>query len=115
MAANEKMYTVSSRETIYEGNGKDSDVNPSCDAEVWYEGNDKAEALCIAAKYAADVRDTGKVEVCNCGIARNVFEVLEVKLDEDGDTVDEYTVEVIDPLDRMPQLCEFADKADKCK
>ena len=115
MTANEKMYTVSSRETIYEGNGKDNDVKPLCDAELWYEGNDKAEALRIAAKYAADVRDTGKVEVCNCGIARNVFEVLEVKLDKDGDTVDEYTVEVIDPLDRMPQLREFADKADKCK
>lgn len=114
MTANEKLYTVSSRETIYEGNGKDNDVNPSCDAEVWYEGNDKAEALRIAAKYAADTSDTGKVEVCNCGIARNVFEILEVKLDEDGDTVDEDTVEIVDPLDRMPKLRELADKADNC-
>lgn len=69
MTANEKLYTVSSRETIYEGNSKDSDVDPSCDAEVWYEGSDKAEALRIATKYAANVRDTGKVEVCKNGIA----------------------------------------------
>lgn len=112
MTANEKMYTVSSRETIYEGNGKDNDVKPLCDAELWYEGNDKAEALCIAAKYAADTSDTGKVEVCNGGIARNVFEVLEVELDEDGDTVDEDTVEIVDPLDHLPKLRELADKAD---
>lgn len=115
MTTNEKLYVVSSRETIYEGNGKDNDVNPSCDSEVWHEGNDKAEALRIATKYAADVRDTGKVEVCKNGISRNVFEVCECVLDEDGDTVDEDTTEIVDPLDRMSQLREFADKADKCK
>ena len=114
MNANEKMYITSSRETIYEGNGKDSEVNPSCDAEVWYEGNDKAEALRIATEYAADVRDTGKVEVCENGIAKSVFEVCEVELDEDGDTIDEDTIEIVDPLDRMPKLRELADKADRC-
>ena len=64
----EKMYTVSSRETIYEGNGKDTAVNPLCDSDTWYEGANIDEALRIARKYAADVRDTGKVEVCKNGI-----------------------------------------------
>lgn len=40
------------------------------------------EALRIARKYAADVRDTGKVEVCKNGISRIVFEVCETQLDE---------------------------------
>lgn len=112
MTANEKTYTVESREMLYEGRANDHETRPLNDAEIWYEGNDKAEALRIATKYAADVRDTGEVEVCKNGIARNVFEVLEVVLDEDGDTVDENTVETVDPLDRMPKLREFADKAD---
>lgn len=110
----EKMYTVSSRETIYEGNGKDTAVNPLCDSDTWYEGANIDEALRIARKYAADVRDTGKVEVCKNGISRNVFEVCETQLDEDGDIVDEDTIEIVDPLDRMPELREFADKADHC-
>lgn len=110
----EKMYTVSSRETIYEGNGKDTAVNPLCDSDTWYEGANIDEALRIARKYAADVRDTGKVEVCKNGISRNVFEVCETQLDEDGDIVDEDTIEIVDPLDRMSELREFADKADHC-
>lgn len=73
------------------------------------------EALRIARKYAADVRDTGKVEVCKNGISRIVFEVCETQLDEDGDIVDEDTIEIVDPLDRMPELRELADKADRCK
>lgn len=71
------------------------------------------EALRIARKYAADVRDTGKVEVCKNGISRIVFEVCETQLDEDGDIVDEDTIEIVDPLDRMPELRELADKADR--
>ena len=97
---------------LYKGRANDGETRPGTDAFVWYEGNDKVEALRIATEYAADVRDTGKVEVCKNGIARNVFEVLEVVLDEDGDTVDEDTVEIVDPLDRMPKLRELADKAD---
>lgn len=112
MTANEKTYTVESREMLYEGRANDSETRPGTDALVWYEGNDKAEALRIATEYAADVRDTGKVEVCKNGISRNVFEVCECELDEDGDTVDEDTVEIVDPLDRMPKLRELADKAD---
>lgn len=73
------------------------------------------EALRIARKYAADVRATGKVEVCKNGISRIVFEVCETQLDEDGDIVDEDTIEIVDPLDRMPELRELADKADRCK
>lgn len=73
------------------------------------------EALRIARKYAADVRDTGKVDVCKNGISRIVFEVCETQLDEDGDIVDEDTIEIVDPLDRMPELRELADKADRCK
>ena len=115
MTANEKTYTVESREMLYEGRAKDSETHPGTYAEVWYEGNDKAEALRIATKYAADTCDTGEIEVCKNGIARNVFEVFEVVLDEDGDTVDEDTVEIVDPLDRMPKLREFADKADSIK
>lgn len=110
-----KLYVVSSRETICEGNGKDADVNPLCDSDTWYEGTEYAEALRIARKYAADARDTGKVEVCKNGISRNVFEVCETQLDEDGDIVDEHTIEIVDPLDRMPELRELADKADRCK
>lgn len=113
MTANEKTYTVESREMLYEGRANDHETRPGTDADVWYKGNDKAEALRIATEYAADLRDTGKVEVCKNGIARNVFEVLEVVLDEDGDTVDENTVEIVDPLDRMPRLRELADKADR--
>ena len=56
----------------------------------------------------------GKVEVCERGIARNVFEVCETLLDEDGDVIGENTIEIVDPLDRMPELREFADKADHC-
>lgn len=66
------------------------------------------EALRIARKYAADVRDTGKVEVCKNGISRIVFEVCETQLDEDGDIVDEDTIEIVDPLEepdrRLPGL-----------
>lgn len=112
MNANKKTYTVESREMLYEGRANDSETRPGTDAFVWYEGNDKAEALRIAAEYAADVRDTGKVEVCKNGISRNVFEVCQVELDEDGDTIDEDTIEIVDPLDRMPKLRELADKAD---
>lgn len=65
-----KTWTVSSREAIYKGAGNDIDLNPYRDAVLWYEGNDMDEALRIARKYAADVRDTGKVEVCKNGISR---------------------------------------------
>lgn len=112
--AAEKMYTVGSRETIYEGNGKDTDVNPLCDSDTWYEGAGRVEALRTVREYTADVRDMGKVEVCERGIARNVFEVCETLLDEDGDVIGENTIEIVDPLDRMPELREFADKADHC-
>lgn len=112
---NDKTYTVSSREVIYKGAGNDVDLNPYRDAVLWYEGADIDEALRIARKYAADVRDTGKVEVCKNGVSRNVFEVCEVQLDEDGDIVDEDTIEIVDPLDRMPHLRELADKADRCR
>lgn len=111
----DKTYTVSGREVIYKGSGNDVDLNPYCDAVLWYEGTDRDEALRIAREYAADVRDTGKVEVCKNGVSRNVFEVCEVQLDEDGDIVDEDTIEIVDPLDRMPELRELADKADRCK
>ena len=72
-----KTYTVSSRELIYKGAGVDVDLNPYRDADIWYEGSDRAEALRIAREYAADVRDLGKVEVCERGIMRKVFEVCE--------------------------------------
>lgn len=114
-AADDKTYTVSSREVIYKGACNDVDLNPYRDAVLWYVGNDRDEALRIARKYAADVRDTGKVEVCKNGISRNVFEVCETQLDEDGDIVDEDTIETVDPLDRMPKLRELTDKADRCK
>lgn len=61
--ANEKTYTVSSRELIYKSACNDVDLNPYRDADMWYEGADRAEALRIAREYAADGRDTGKVEV----------------------------------------------------
>lgn len=110
-----KTYTVSSRELIYKGACDDVDLNPYRDADMWYEGIYRAEALRIAREYAADVRDTGKVEVCGQGIARKVFEVCESELDSDGDIVDEDTIEIVDPLDRMPKLRELADEADRCK
>lgn len=109
-----KLYVVISRETIYEGNGKNTDVNLLCDPDTWYEGGDIDEALRIARKYAADARDTGKVEVCKQGIARNVFEVCETLIDDDGDVIGEDTIEIVDPLDRMPELRELANKADHC-
>lgn len=112
--ADEKMYTVSSRETIYEGNGKDTDVNPLCDSDTWYEGAGRVEALRTVREYAADVRDTGKVEVCERGIVRNVFEVCETLIDDDGDVIGGDTIEIVDPLDRMPELRELANKADHC-
>lgn len=110
-----KTYTVSSRELIYKGARDDVDLNPYRDADIWYEGAERAEALRIAREYAADVRDTGKVEVCEQGITRKVFEVCEAELDSDGDIVDEDTIEIMDPLDRMPRLRELADDADRCK
>lgn len=61
------------------------------------------------------MRDTGKVEVCEQGITRKVFEVCGAELDSDGDIVDEDTIEIMDPLDRMPRLRELADDADRCK
>lgn len=109
-----KTYTVSSRELIYKGVRDDVDLNPYRDADIWYEGTERAEALRIAREYAADVRDTGKVEVCEQGITRKVFEVCEAELDSDGDIVDEDTIEIVDPLDRMPRLRELADQADRC-
>lgn len=109
-----KIYTVSSRELIYKGAGVDVDLNPYRDAVLWHEDADRGEALRIAREYAADPRDTGKVEVCKQGIARNVFEVCETLLDDDGDVIGEDTIEIVDPLDRMPQLRGFADRADYC-
>lgn len=114
-ATTEKTYTVSSRELIYKGACGDVDLNPCRDADLWYEGSDRAEALRIAREYAADVRDTGKVEVCEQGIARKVFEVCESELDSDGEIVDMETIEIVDPLDRMPRLRDLADRADRCK
>lgn len=110
-----KTYTVSSRELIYKGAGVDVDLNSYRDADMWYEGAERAEALRIAREYAADVRDTGKVEVCEQGIARKVFEVCETGLDGDGDIVDENTIDIVDPLDRMYRLRDLADQADRCK
>ena len=110
-----KTYTVSSRELIYKGAGNDVDLNPYRDADMWYEGTDRAEALRIAREYAADMRDTGEVEVGEQGITRKVFEVCEAELDSDGDIVDEDTIEIVDPLDRMPRLRKLADQADRCK
>lgn len=109
-----KTYTVSSRELIYKGACDDVDLNPCRDAVLWYEGVDRGEALRIAREYAADLRDTGKGEVCKQGIARNVFGVCETLLDEDGDVIGEDTIEIVDPLDRMPELRELANKADHC-
>lgn len=114
MATSKRIYITSSREVLYEGNGKDADVSPSKCSDVWYEGTNKAKAMRIASRYAADTRDTGKVEVCKGGVSRNVFEVCAVELDEDGDYVGEDTVVVIDPLDRMSKLRNLADKADNC-
>lgn len=113
--AYEKTYTVSSRELIYKGAGNDVDLNPYRDADIWYEGTERAKALRIAREYAADVRDTGEVEVGEQGITRKVYEVCEAELDSDGDIVDEDTIEIVDPLDRMPRLRELADQADRCK
>lgn len=107
-----KIYYTSSREMLYESTCKDSYICQYCDADVWYEGGDKDEALRISRKFAADTYDTGKVEICKNGVARNVFEVCETLLDEDGDVVGEDTIEIVDPLDRMPKLRELADKAD---
>lgn len=109
-----KTHTVSSRELIYKGACDDVDLNPYRDAVLWYEDADRGEALRIAREYAADLRDTGKVEVCKQGIARNVFEVSETLLDDDGDVIGEDTIEIVDPLDRMPELRELANKADHC-
>lgn len=109
-----KIYTVSSRELIYKGACNDVNLNPYRDAVLWYEGADRDEALRIAREYAADLRDTGKVEVCKQGIARNVFEICETLIDDDGDVISEDTIEIVDPLDRMPELRELADKADHC-
>lgn len=109
-----KIYTVSSSELIYKGAGVDDDLNTYRDADMWYEGTDRVKALRIAREYAADVRDTGKVEVCEQGITRKVFEVCKAELDSDGDIVDEDTIEIVDPLDRMPKLRELADGADRC-
>lgn len=109
-----KIYTVSSRELIYKGAGVDVDLNSYRDADMWYEGAERAEALRIAREYAADVRDTGKVEVCEQGIMRKVFEVCKAELNGDGDIVDEDTIKIVDPLDRMPRLRELADQADRC-
>ena len=114
-SAYEKTYTVSSRELIYKGVGDDVDLNPYRDADIWYEGTVRDEAMRVAREYAADVRDTGKVEVCEQGITRKVFEVCEAELDSDGDIVDEDTIEIVDPLDRMPRLRKLADQADRCK
>lgn len=110
-----KTYTVSSRELIYKGACDDVDLNPYRDADLWCEDSDRAEALRIAREYAADVRDTGKIEVCERGIARKVFEVCESEMDSDGDIADEVTIEIVDPLDRMPRLRELADRAGRCK
>lgn len=107
-----KIYYTSSREMLYESTCKDSYICQYCDADVWYESGDKNEALRISRKFAADTYDTGKVEICKNGVVRNVFEVCETLLDEDGDVVGEDTIEIVDPLDRMPKLRELADKAD---
>lgn len=48
---------------LYESAYKESCICPNCDADVWYEGSDKDEALRNARKYAADTHDTGKVEI----------------------------------------------------
>lgn len=104
-----KTYTVSSRKLIYKGACDDVDLNPCRDAVLWYEGVDRGEALRIAREYAADLRDTGKVEVCKQGIARNVFGVCETLLDEDGDVIGEDTIEIVDPLDRMPYPIIYID------
>lgn len=109
-----KTYTVSCRELIYKGACDDVDLNPYRDAVLWYEDADRGEALRVAREYAADLRDTGKVEVCKQGIARNVFEVCETLLDDEGDVIGEDTIEIVDPLDRMPELRELANKADHC-
>mgnify|MGYP004515358851 CR=1 FL=1 len=107
-----KTYTTTSREYIYTGLG-DEDVRPGVDAEIWYEGEDKAEALRIAAKYASDCGkgDTGALEICKRGISRQIFEVEELTLNEDEDVIEDDTIEVIDPLDRQPGLRKFAREA----
>lgn len=43
-AADDKTYTVSSREVIYKGACNDVDLNPYRDAVLWYVGNDRDEA-----------------------------------------------------------------------
>ena len=107
-----KTYTTTSREYIYTGFG-DEDVRPGIDAEVWYDGEDKAEALRIASKYANDwgKGETGALEICKRGISRQIFEVEELTLDEDEDAIEDETIEVIDPLDRQPDLRKLADEA----
>lgn len=107
-----KTYTTTSREYIYTGFG-DEDVRPGIDSEVWYEGEDKAEALRIASKYASNWNksDTGALEICKRGISRQIFEVEELTLDEDEDLIEDETIEVIDPLDRQPELRKLADEA----
>ena len=59
----EKFYCIISREMLYESAYKESYICPNCDADVWYGGSDKDEALRNARKYAADTHDTGKVEI----------------------------------------------------
>lgn len=100
------LYTVTSRETRFDGKNDIEDMRK--DADCWYEGSDREKSLEIARKYSDDV-----VEVDRGGISRDVYQWNEFEIDDDE--IIGCMIKIYDPLNRFKTIKNFAERAHACK
>lgn len=89
------LYTVNSRETLFDGKCDIEDMRK--EADCWYEGDDREKSLDIARKYSDDV-----IEVSRDGISRDVYQWNELEIEDDE--VIGYMIKIFDPLDRFKKI-----------
>ena len=94
------IYSVTSRETLFDGCCDQEDMR--FDADCWYEGDDREKSLEIAREYS----DDGVIEVNKHGISRDVYEWSEIEYEDD--VVVGASIKIFDPLDRFKRIKELA-------
>ena len=100
------LYTVTSRDTLYDGCCDQEDLR--FDADCWYEGDDREKSLKTAREVSDDI-----IEICKHGISRDVYEWSAIEYEDD--IVVGCEIKIFDPLDRFKRIKELAKRAHACK
>lgn len=97
------IYTVTSRNTIFNGESDIEDMrkDPLC----WYESDNRKESLEVARKHS----DVDTIHVWKAGVARNVYQWSALEIEND-DVID-CEVKIFDSLDRFKRIKKIAKRA----